>query len=404
MATITDTSIAVSGARDLTKASARMMTEVLNNDYLRILKRFGVINYEPKLSSNAGTTVTMYNTPRIGGMGQVGDVDQYSNATPMESGSRSLSIRLHSKSLTYSLDGTERQQVSEFSLKARAPQLIKQWGQSVLLYQCINQLGGNTATTLNAPGVDEYARTSAADRLILTGHNSAIAPSTLYHAWGNQASGSISADESVDSDNPLTLHDFLLAREVITSTAIGVPTWQRLMQTIDGITVDAIALVSTTGMNQLHRDATTVGQGASIPQYIYAMLAGGQKIPVPTAVHVFPGIPIGFLEIPDNYMPRGVNSSSAAAVANTRRAILCGANAVDFALGKGYQGNYNGKAVTVPGFTVETDEEYKKLNNQGYITAKINGGWEKVQITGTGANTSTAYDNSTYIITHYSRT
>ena len=398
MGTITDTSIVIDSARDLLKASRKMQIEVLHNDkYLNMLKQFGIINVEEKLSAAAGSKVTMYNSPRVDGLGVVGDQDMYQNATPLSSGDRTLQIRKHSMPLKYALDGSERQQISEFRLKDRAPKLITQWGSTMMLYQLLNQLGGNTATTMYAPGVTEFAATTAADRLILTGHNVAIAPSTEYHAWGSSAAGSISADEDVDADNVLTLADFMEAREKIVATLVGIPTWNRITQNVEGVNVDAIALVSTTGMNQLKNDPVTQGQGLNFAQFFYAEVAGGKKVPMPSNTYIYEGI--AFVEVPDNLMPRGVHSGTAAAVANSRRAIIVGSNAVDYAFGKGY----SFKGTTIAGFAIETDDQRDKLNKQGYLNASINAGCEKCVIFGTGDNTATAYDNATYIITHYSR-
>ena len=400
MATINDSDITVGlSGRDLLKASMKMQIEVLKAErYLNLLKKLGAINYEPKLSAEAGTSVTMYNTPRISGLGVTGDADMYTNAISLQSGSRTLSIRKHTLPIKYAMEGTERQQVSEFDLKGRAPKQATQWGKEVLLYQLMNQLGSNTATTLNAPGVYDVAVTATADRLILTGHNAAIAPSATFKGYGSLAAGSISADESVDADNPLTMADIMAARETIMATNIGIPTWNRLQNPVEGTNVDAVLLVSTTGMNQLKNDAVTQGQGFSLPQFVYAQIAGGEKVMMPSNAYIVEGIAI--VEMPDNYLPRGVNSSSAAAVANTRRAIMVGANAVDFALGKGY--SFGG--ATIPGFNVDVDEKYKPLNKQGYLMASINGGFKKVQISGTGANVGTSYDNAVYTFTHYSRT
>ena len=399
MATIQDNEITVGSARDLLKASMKLHIEVLERDKkIAMLNAFGVVNYHKDLTQASGSTLTLYNAPRITGKGNVGDHDRYSNATPLESGARTLQIRLHDKTVKYALAGSERQQISEFDLKARTPRQLAEWMKAYLLAQWMNQLGGNTGTSVYAPDVSDDVFSTTADRLLIAGHNTPVAPSTRYKGYGSLAAGSISADESVDADNPLRLADFMAAREVINSTEVGVPVWNRLQRAVEGVNVDAIALVSVTGMNQLKQDATTIGQGLSFPQLMYATLAGGQKLPMPANTYVYEGI--AFVEMPDNLMPRGVHSGTAAPVANTRRAIIVGADALDFALGKGF--SFNGK--TVPGFEITTDEDRDKLNKIGYANVGVNSGSKKVQLFGTGANASTAYDNATFVITHYSRT
>lgn len=401
MATIQNSTISVGLSNyDLLKASRKYQIDTLNGaKYLKMLRSYGVINYEEKLSGESGTSVIMYNAARISGMGAVGDIDQYANSISLQTANRTLSIRKHSLTVNYAMKKSERQQIAEFDLKANAPKLVTQWGQELLLYQCMNQLTTNTATTISAAGVfDDATLTASGDLSIIRGHNTPGALSTTFRGWGSQAAGSVTADESVNSANPLILQDFMTARETIMATTLGIPRFNTLKSPIDGMNVDLVALVSTTGMNQLKRDPTTVGQGLNVPQLIYAELAGGGRLQMPGNAFFIEGI--AFVELPDNYFSRGVNSSTAASVANTRRAVLLGANAVDFALGKGY----GAAGATVPGFSIETDENYKPLNKQGYLSASINGGFKKVQLFGTGANASTAYDNAIFTLTHYSRT
>ena len=396
MSTINDNAITVGSARDLMKASMKLKLETIDhNPVISTLKNFGIINYEEKLTTESGTQVTMYNAPRLEGKGSTGDVDRYQLAGSLESGLRTLSIQTHSNTVKYALAGSERQQISEFDLTARTPQLISQWASCLTVAQAINQLGGNTATSIEIPDVDSDAFATTAELLIATGHNTALAPSARYKAIGSDGTGGITTDQGVVAANALTLEDFMISREVINSTAVGIPVWDRLTKSVQGVKVDAIALVSTTGMNQLKNDATA--SALTFGQFIYNAIAGGGKPPLPSGTYIYEGI--AFIEIPDNLMPRGVHSSTAAAVANTRRAVLCGANALDMALGKGQTMNGN----TLGGFEIIMDDTHDKLNKIGYTSVNMNSGCKKVQLFGTGANAATAYDNATYVITHYSR-
>jgi hypothetical protein len=396
MSTINDNAITVGSARDLMKASMKLKIETIdNNPVISTLKNFGIINYEEKLNTESGTQVTIYDAPRLQGKGATGDTDRYQLAGGLESRSRTLSIQTHSNTVKYALAGSERQQISEFDLTARTPQLIAQWASCLAVSQVINQLGGNTATSIEIPDVDSDAFTGTDELLIATGHNTALAPSARYKALGSDGTGGITTDQAVVAANSLTLEDFMISREVINSTALGVPVWDRLTKSVQGVKVDAIALVSTTGMNQLKTDATA--NSLTFAQFIYNGIAGGGKVPLPANTVIYEGI--AFVEIPDNLMPRGVNSSTAAPVANTRRAILCGANALDMALGKGQ--TMNGS--TLGGFEIIMDDTHDKLNKIGYTSVNMNSGCKKIQLTGTGSNASTAYDNATYVITHYSR-
>lgn len=398
MATISDTSITAGSARDLLKASRVMQYESVDHSrYLGTLKKLGIINYHEDLTKGAGSTLEVYNTPRLSSMGFTGDESAYDNAQSPNSGSRQVAINKHAASLRYPLKGTLRQQISEFNLKERARPIATKWGREFMLYQVLFQASSNTATTKYAPGVYDDAITSAAEKKIITGHNDAIAPSSTYKAIGSGGvGGTITADENVTSTNcPLTFRDFMEAREVICTTTASIPRWNLLDgQQVGGRHIKGLVVLGVTGMNQLKNDPVTQGQGYSMAQFVYASIAGGKAPPLVSDIWV--AEELGFLEVPDDFLSRGINSSTGAPVANTRRAVILGADAIDFALGQGF-GN-------VPGFSVRVDEEYKKLDDQGYLKVETMTGAKKAQITGTGANASTAYDLAVYTITHSSRT
>jgi len=404
MATITDSQIVSSNTTfNLTKASARMYAEFFGNGkynpldaIMNTLKQCGVFNYEEKLSSSAGDTVRLYNTPRLDMLPNRGDIDKYTNAKNMQRGDRSMKINLISGTIVYDREGTFRQQLVDFNLKENVPQMVTQWMKHTLLYAILNQAAGNTSTTITAPRVYSSNITTSSDMLSLTGNNVAIAPSSVYKAIGSLGAGSHSTDQSVDNTNPLTLRDFMRAREVIRAAGSGIPTWSCVDRTISGKWVDAVAVVSTTGMNQLKSDAVASGQGINFAQTQYAQLAGGKD--GMNAMTGFVLENILFIEVPDDLLPRGVNSGTSAPVAQTRRAVLLGANAIDIAAGKGYE---SGSAI-IPGFSVDIDEDYKKLNKQGFADISWCGGVQKTQILGTGSNASNSYDLGTYVITHYS--
>lgn len=371
--------------------SAKLYAEsTLKNPVFKILNANGVINIENQPNQEKGGTVTLYNSLRRDSQGELGDVDRYSTSIPLEFGNRTLNIALVTDTTDWLKDGSQTQQYTSFNIPQNANQAMVNWAQGIQTYSVLNQLGGNTATSISAPSLSQTAY-SGSKLTIVTGNNAALAPSSAYYAWGNNNDGGISDDANIDSSNPLTLRDFQNAREVITSQASGRPTWN----CITGKPYEAVAFVSVTGMNQLRREAVTQGQGFNIPQISYAMMAGGKD------VNLMEYVWDGFLmvEVPDSWLPRGVSSS--ASVANTRRAIICGANALDLAMGRGYTAPTGQK---FPGFNVTLDDNYKKNNKRAYLTVDLLWGCKKAQITGAGEGTSTAYDNAVYVIGHYSAT
>ena len=111
MATIQNSTISVGLSNyDLLKASRKYQIDTLNGaKYLKMLRSYGVINYEEKLSGESGTSVIMYNAARISGMGAVGDIDQYANSISLQTANRTLSIRKHSLTVNYAMKKSERQ-------------------------------------------------------------------------------------------------------------------------------------------------------------------------------------------------------------------------------------------------------------------------------------------------------
>lgn len=396
MATINNNSIQVGTADyDNLQASVKMRVEVLDDSIVDFLNSLDIINMETRLEAESGSQVVMYNTPRLNALGFTGDKDAYANAIGLQTNTRKMQINKHSMSVAYSLKGTMRQQIVSFNLSAEVPRQHKQWGVGLINYQIMNQLTSNTALTKLAPEVVGGNITAADQLLILEGHNSAVAPTSLYKAIGSLGAGGITLDQNVVSSNPLTLRDFQQARQVINNAASDVPLWNKLKKRVNGKEVDALALISTTGMNQLRNDPLTQGQGFNIPQIVYAGMAGGNKQMDLIDVFVVDGI--AFKEMPDHWFSRGIDSNTGAPVAGTRRCVLLGEFALDMAMGKGFGGK-------VAGFSLEVDENYKPLNKQGYSNAEIIGGVKKTQINGTGVNASALYDNAIYTITHYSNT
>lgn len=403
MATISTTEIAVGGGRDLMQASAVLEQEVFNREPLmQFLKANNIINVVEDLTRKSGTSVTVYNANRITGTTITGDYDRYSNATPTTSGDRSLSIRLTGRSIKYPLDGSERQQISQFNLKHETPRLLSQYMRDWILASIIHQAGSNTATSIYVPSVSDVALTSTNGLSSILGNNSAIAASSGYSAYGSAGAGGISTDQAVTSSHPLTLQDLMDARETIRGTQMGKPKWATLGTKMGNLTVDAVVLVGVGGLNQIKNQLAASGSGRTLTGEGLAALAGGKNY-FGGASYFIEGLLI--FEVDDDLLPRGVHSGTSAPVANTRRALILGRHAVDMALGKGVSGEVEKIGfVEIPGFRVAVDEDFKKLNNEGFIEVSANYGTKKAQKTGTGIYATTAFDVAAFHITHYSKT
>lgn len=377
----------------LEKASADLTYDILeNNRFLNVMKEYGIINYEEKLQNYSGDTVKFYNQNRVNSKGFTGDVDVYSRASAREYGEREASIELLRYADRFFTRGSITQQRAEFDLEEGKRATITDWANSVIAAGAFNQLGGNTATSITQTATADTAY-SGGDLTNITLLNSAIAPTAQYKATGSQTD---LTDDNVTSSHPLTFQDIEDAMTAVTQTYAGIPQWE----TIKGKSCQAIAFVSHTGLNQLFNQARAAGTDGSISQLRYSTIEGGKEfgsfgdynmIEVLVA-----GGNVGIVGVPDNLLPRGVASS--AEVANTRRAIICGANALDLAAGDTFG---DGSQATV---SVRVDTEYKKLNNEDYMSVELLMGGKKRQQNGFGANSGTAYDVATYVITHYSAT
>ena len=395
MATLAHGAVTSSDQQFRVGYSARLLREaIIENPLNRILVENGVINVENDLSVSKGGTVTMYNALKINGKGFTGDVDVYSNAQLLESSSRQMNIALNTAPvLTFPMQGTQSNQNAPFSIDEHKVAQLRDWAMALYSVGILNQAGGNTATSITQPVLDTASAFSAsADLLRVTGNNAAIVPTRWYAGNGG---GVITTDASVSSSNKLTIEDFQLAAEILSSQPSAGPAWQGVGGSRLGIVVIGMA-----GFNQLLNEAKTTEQGFQLSQLYRAEMQAGKSVGASIQTFEIPGVPFQFVIVPDTWLPRGVNTSNGAEVANTRRCIIMGRNALDLSFGKGFA-PAGGKAI--PGFNIEVDTDFKKLNNMGYAKASLLWGCKKTQSTGAGTGNSTAYDLSTYVITHYAR-
>jgi len=368
-------------------ASGRLLQELRKDGLYSTLKEYNCINVVNDLDNSSGTSVDLYGLIRHDSKGQTGDIDAYAGASQSQYTKRTISLGLLSETLRFNKDKTLSQQITSFNQGEGQMENLKDWMLSIFRATIINQAAGNTATSITAPSCASTAFTGG-DLTKIVGYNSAIAPSTTRRAFGSNAA--ISADESITSSHPLTIADFRRIYANMSATVAGIQRWN-LIRNKDA---RAVAVIGITGANQLLTEADSAG--LTVTRQAMATLSGGKEFLLDDFKLI--GLPFRFLVVDDDDLPRGVNSSTSAEVANTRRAVVLGANALDLVFGKGYQPSTGG---AFPGFNIDSDMDYKKLNNQVYLKASAMFGIKKTQLSGFGANSATSYDFATYIISHY---
>lgn len=404
MATKTDSGFTSSDAQYAQQYSAEVLNEgIVKCPVAMAMMEYGAINKEDALSKADGGTVTLYNRPRVDSNGINGDADFYSNAERQETNTRTIDISKLSYSFKYKVRGSQDEQYTSFRLEDGVLENAADWMRGTFSAALINQAAGNNASSINQPSVASNAFTGST-LVNITGQNSVTAP-TYWYEGGN--GGAITTAAGIVSGNTLSIQDFEVAAKVIGQNVAGRPTFQ----TFVGKDCMALAFISRTGLFQLTREATTLGQGPQLTEQIYAQLAGGEKIGDLETFKI-PGIPFKFIVVEDHWMPRGVTTSGTAETANTRRAVIVGKNAVDLTFGRGFTmpAGASGRGVssgiagtgTVPGVNIEIDPDYKRLNKETYGNISLLYGAKKVTVTGSGANASNSYDLASYVIDHYS--
>jgi len=202
--------------------------------------------------------------------------------------------------------GRMTEQRVPFSIRQHALDGLKDWWTDRIATSIFNQLCSNTAQTDTR----------------LTGNNSAIAPDGTNQLW---AGGSATTDQGLGSSDILTLRDIDRCVELATTKT---PAMRPVM--IRG-NKHWVLFVHPYQAFQLRQSAASAGSWFDIQK---AAIQGGEV----TGNPIFKGS-LGMYNNTiirvDSRIPLGCNSSTTTtAVANTRRAIFCGAQAAVIAFGK----------------------------------------------------------------------
>jgi hypothetical protein len=236
---------------------------------------------------------------------------------------------------------TIEQQRTVVPFETRSRELLKGFHASRLDASFFNQVCGVNTTTITVDGTTY----SGTNRLFVQGLNSVRAPSTnRYLIAGGQAN-----DQSLTSSNTMTLDLIDAAVELATGPY---PTLVPLENEEFDLYLHQYQFVD------LMRDTS-----GKIQWYVNALAdakAGNNKA---LADMTFYSVkPVGKYRnvniLVSTRIPLGQNSSSSAAVANTRRAVLCGKNAASYA--SKYGGAPSDKDVPLRYFFQLQDYEYYK--------------------------------------------
>lgn len=226
--------------------------------------------------------------------------------------------------------GTIDQQRVPFNLREDARDLLSEHWAERLDIGLFNQLAGNTAQSDSR----------------YTGLNSVTAPSSGRHFWADDTDPPANtADEDLVAADVMTMKviDRAVARAEVKTTTGGAPRIRptRIRNLKSGGYWNGAKYVLFAHPWQIHnlrQDAATAGNWFDIER---ARVEGGDvtENPIFTGGNAV-GIHNGVLIMKCESIPEGVNSSTGATVSDTRRAVLCGAQAAMCAFG---QGNQNGR-------------------------------------------------------------
>lgn len=390
------------------KPSEALSKDILSQELFTKLMGLGVIN--TKADEVIGDTAKFYNLNRVNTKGLSENDDKYSNAASSVYGDRTVLMEATEYSHKVKKPRTMaaiRAQTSVGSLTDGVMDIMSAAGKGFLRASLINQLAGNTATSIEV--ADIYADGNFDDTASIarvTGHNPVTAISSIYRKLGNNAAGGITNPSQITSANFLTLIDFMLLANVLFNVNKGVTRWNSLDRG-KAYGFRAIALVSRTGWTQMMSAAPSADNYPSMAFELYQSIAGGTdgKKSEKTGktidgydIYRSAFVPeIGFLVVDDYELPRAVHNN--AAQANTRSALIVGANAVDMKTTKLLGDSKSG----IP-FVIMNDTTHEKLNTYDYYALFMKYGIKRTVLKGTGLNASTDYDFAAAKIDHYSAT
>lgn len=262
--------------------------------------------------------------------------------------------------------GMSKQRVT-FDLPEDTYMVLKNWFAERMALSAVNQLTGNTATSITWDG-ESY---TGDERLAITGMNTAVAPSSTRIVRPN----SLTTDQAVNADSTATL-TFALIDSMVDTARKSRP----YITPFDG-TIKFKYYVHIDTFRQLAQDTTGY---ITYRDLVLSKISGGKTDAA------LEGEFIDFNQtriIATDKMPYGVHSSTSVEQTNTRRGVLVGKNAGCLAFGQGFAGG----SQPTTGFQFQDD--YTDINK-----------WKRIAIVGVWGCAKTQFnsiDNGTIVSTTY---
>jgi N4-gp56 family major capsid protein len=293
----------------------KLLVETLRNTFVfNFLGKTAdsIVQYRTEIEKDAGDRVTIGLRGQLLGAGIAGDGTLEGNEEALATFTDTLVVDQLRHAVRSA--GKMSEERVPFSVREEAMSGLKDWWSDRIDTSFFNQIAGNTAQ-----GDVRY-----------TGMQAAVAPDANHIFRPN----SRTTDESLTTGDEmsLTLIDRMIARATQFTTAAGTGVSPLRPISYRGGKYFVMFLHD----NQVFqlRSNTNSGQWADITK---ARVTGGEMDENPLFTGGdYVGLYNGVVLHKAPRVPNGVNSTTAAAVANARRAILCGAQSAFFAMGQGY--------------------------------------------------------------------
>jgi N4-gp56 family major capsid protein len=284
--------------------SKKLFTEALKATYFSKFMGTGsgnIIQIKNETSKSAGDKITFGLRMQLSGEGVEADGTLEGNEEALTTYADAIYINQLRHAVRSA--GKMSEQRVPFSVREEAKDGLRDWWQDRLDTWFFNQIAGNTASTVGT----KY-----------TGMQAAIAPDSSHHLW---VAGS--DDQSLASANVFNLN--MIDKCVEKAKTLAVP-----IRPVKVGGKDKFVMFLHPYQVYDMRTTTSDGQWLDIQK---AAMQGGDVSKNPIYDGSL-GEYNGVILHESTRVPLGVNSSTSAAVANTRRAVFCGAQAAAMAYGK----------------------------------------------------------------------
>lgn len=306
---------------------------ITDSQLLGAMIKAGVVRKYDETSREAGDRIRISLRNRITQAGLMGDQVATGNENALTYFQDDLLINQLRMPISIPNKMTISQQRVMYDLPEDAYQVSMDWMKIRGVVGALYQLAGYNPTSFVFDGVT-YTGTT---QLQLTGLNAAIAPSANRVFRPN----ALTTDQAVNADTTATMKFSLI--DECEALAETVKPYIKPLSETSGIKYHMY--VHTRQWQQLIQDTTAPIQYRDIFGNMIASGRGDGSIArsmVYSQTEIFK----------TDKIPNGVHSSTSASLANTRRAVFCGAEAAAIAFGQGYSDGND----TVPGFVIRQDE------------------------------------------------